>query len=973
MQFFFWTTLKHMECYRSHNMALYYKCKTDYINLQHTLQNILTKAPVMFFRSTVYALQQCEELGGHYSLADNSCYYNGSQDGNICRYFVNLKCYPFVDSFYTASTCAYIGGIFTTSDIKGEPGNFCYYKLFNCTFHSANNQCYRFKTVMNNQSECDANNGYYQYGYCYSECPVSKYLINETCYDYRRTYTPEKCTQLQGYFTGNFCYYGETCTSGHMINHRCYPFVDSDFTASTCANIGGYFATSNRQGQSGQFCYFTRFNCAFHALNGQCYRVKSAVARQTECDSNAGYYNDGYCYYECPDTKFLVNDECYDTRSAQYTQRDCRAVGGLYEHSYCYMKGCNYTMINNTCYKNKSPDYSNGTCINIGGYYRAEALYPYKAYCYYTGFNCRYHAVNGQCYSRSSNHSQAVCETITDSYYDVSSNTCYYYCTEIPELQQCFVDDNPSFSRGTCGNIGGTYYNGTCYYIASYCAMYDLNNGECYSNRSEAFTCDTCRNIGGRYADGFCYYHQYNCSAYSVDGQCYSSVHSGYSSSSCRNRGGLYRSPRCYNDASRCSTSYYRNCTCFSYRSSSQTADTCTNIGGYYDFKIRKCFYNSSTCLTPYYDTNSQCYRYRDASFSRESCSLIEGYYSYGADENGQYGYACYLQELFNCSMWVNDKCYLRFSASYNEGTCTSVRGYYSLDDTGCYYNTSSACNYWKEGQCYDTYYSGWSATDCEDVNGYFYSYYSRCYISNFYCPYLFNSYRKCYFHTSASYDCSSCRLVDGFEYSGTCYYSANCSKPLIVAGNGQCYANQTEVRTAAECSSMRGEAFYEDGMCYYTTSSCSGHEVNCQCYTHRSPIYTADSCINFGGHYTNNRCYYNSSHCRDGYHSINGQCYRQSAQYSPSTCHNIGGYYDYPSASHLSGTCYYNSFNCSGFIVDSRHCYTDRANYSSTTCTNIGGIYGYLYSGRHYRSAGSSIYSWRTYHCLYDTFDCAG
>jgi len=63
MQFFFWTTLKHMECYRSHNMALYYKCKTDYINLQHTLQNILTKAPVMFF---------LDPQSTHYSSVKNS-------------------------------------------------------------------------------------------------------------------------------------------------------------------------------------------------------------------------------------------------------------------------------------------------------------------------------------------------------------------------------------------------------------------------------------------------------------------------------------------------------------------------------------------------------------------------------------------------------------------------------------------------------------------------------------------------------------------------------------------------------------------------------------------------------------------------------------------------------------------------------------------------------------------------------------
>ena len=329
---------------------------------------------------------------------------------------------------YTASTCANIGGYFTSTNTQGEAGHFCYYKLFNCTFHSANNQCYRFKNLVMNQSDCDANSGYYQHGYCYYECPISKYLINETCYDFRKAYTLEKCTQLHGYFKESFCYYGETCISGYVINDKCYPYFDSSYTASTCKNIGGYFTTSDKHGNSGQFCYFMQFNCRFHALNGQCYRLKSAVAHQTECDSKYGYYNDGYCYFECPGTKFLINDQCYENRSLQYTQPDCEGVGAVYVQNYCYIKGCNYTIINNKCYRNMSSDYSEGTCNNIGGYYHPETVYPFQhTYkCYYTTFNCHHHAVNHQCYSRSSNHSQAVCKTIADSYYDVRSNTCYY-------------------------------------------------------------------------------------------------------------------------------------------------------------------------------------------------------------------------------------------------------------------------------------------------------------------------------------------------------------------------------------------------------------------------------------------------------------------------------------------------------------------------------------------------------------------
>jgi len=791
------------------------------------------------------------------------------------------------------------------------------------------------------------------------------------------SYTSEKCKTLHGYYSqeDSTCYYFEICTSGYYINNKCYPFVDTSYTAFTCDNIGGHFTTSDIYSNSGKFCYYTQFNCQFHAINHQCYRFMSAVNRQTDCDKKSGYYKHGSCYYECPDNQFLKDDHCYDVRYAHYTQSDCEAVGGLYDDSYCYLKGCNYTMINNTCYKNKSPDYSNGTCINIGGYYRPEAVHPYKPYCYYTNFDCPYHTVNGQCYSRSSNHSQAVCKTIADSYYDVSSNTCFYYCTEMPKLQECFVNNSPSFSRETCNNFGGIYLNSTCYYVTSYCQMYEADNDQCFTNRSDALTCDTCNNIGGHYENGFCYYNQYNCSAYSVEGQCFSNQSNAYSYSSCNNIGGLYHGGTCYYEVPKCrNVQYYRNCTCYRYRTSYKTASTCANIGGYYDFKVQWCLYNSSYC--PYYSMNSQCYRYRNANLSRTACSFIGGSYSYGRDELGQYSYACYFDE-FNCSHWISNQCYLRFSESYNEATCTSIRGYYSQNDNGCFYNSTN-CNYWQQGQCYDKYFTRWSTSECGEANGYFNSYTARCYISNYYCPFVIYSYRKCYFHTSPSYDCNSCRLLDGFMYSSTCYYNSdNCSEPLFPASNGQCYENQTKVKMAAECTNISKKAFYNEaeGTCYLSVSLCSsGYEVNCQCYTHSSSVYNIASCKNFVGYYTNGICYYNSSRCPDRYYSINGQCYQRSSRYSLSTCQNIGGYYESSSTSGTIGTCYYNSFNCSGYIVDGRHCYLNRsANYSRGTCRSIGGIYGYLDLGRYYTSAGSYLYPWRTYYCLYDTFNCVG
>ena len=675
-------------------------------------------------------------------------------------------------------------------------------------------------------------------------------------------------------------------------------------------------------------------------------------------------------------------------------------------------------MINNKCYKSKSAEYSNGTCINIGGYYAAEAVRPYTSYCYYTSFNCRHHTVNGQCYSRASNQSQTVCKTIPQSYFDVSKNTCYYYCTEMPKIRQCFVAHNFSFTRETCRIIGGFYSNRTCYYITSYCPMHKANDGQCYANRSAVLTCNTCSNIGGHYENGFCYYYQNRCSAYNVDGQCYSSQTSTYSTYYCNNMGGMLRNGYCYYEASKCRNgpTCYRNCTCFRYRSSSKTAGTCANIGAYYDFNIRRCFYNS-THRCRYYSMNGQCYRYRSANFSYTDCSYIRGYRRYERNEFGRYSHVCYFNEV-NCSIWVNNKCYLRFSSVYNEGTCASIRGYYSRDDEGCYYNSSN-CRYKVNSQCYDKRYMRWSRPQCDEARGYYRAYrsYSYCYVSNYYCLRVFPSLRKCYFYTSQSYDCSSCRLLHGFLYSGTCYYkSKNCSQPLFLASNGQCYENQTIVRTATECSSFSGYSFHDnrEAKCYFTsTGSCSsGYYVNCQCFIHQSTIYTADSCSNFGQRYlySNGTCYYNSSYCR--YISVNGQCYRSYRIYnSQQICQNIGGYfhssmgpsstisyrrsttsrpfYDIPepsaepgpyvpystttARSSFVGKCYYNSFSCSGFIVNDYYCYTNRsATYSRTTCRNIGGMYGYLRNISNYQTS-SVMYSYRTYYCLYNAFSCTG
>jgi len=672
------------------------------------------------------------------------------------------------------------------------------------------------------------------------------------------------------------------------------------------------------------------------------------VNNKTECDSNGGYYRHGYCYYECPETKFLFSDQCYDIRSAQYTQSDCEAVGGHYDdHNYCYLKRYNCTMINNKCYMYRSAHYSNGTCINIGGYYAAEAAYPYTSYCYYASFNCRHHAANRQCYTRSSNQSQAVCETIPHSYFDVSKNTCYYYCTEMPKLRLCFVAHNSSFTRETCKIIRGIYSNRTCYYITPYCPRHKANNGQCYDNRSAVFTCDTCHNIGGHYENGFCYYYQYNCSGYSVDVQCYSTRSSAYSAYSCGNSGRLYRNGNCYYEASKCISAHYKNCTCFQKRTTTKTAVTCAKTGGYYDLHIRQCFYNLSSC--PYYNKNSQCYIYRNTNFSSLTCSLIRGYYIYERDESGQHIYACYFDQV-NCSNWANNQCYRSFSSSYNEGTCAYIGGYYSHghNDSGCYYNSFS-CSYSEGGQCYDTYYSGWSKKQCDEANGYFYSYYGRCYISYYYCPRVVTSLRKCYFYTSQSYDCSSCRLVDGFLYSGTCYYKHNCSESLFFRSNGQCYENQTKVTTAADCHSMSVVALYDENnkLCYFSSTNCSSEfYINCQCFKYRNTNFSRTTCSLIQGLYSRESdalgryryvCYFNEFNCSNW---ANNQCYRWfSSSFNEGTCASTAGYY-----SHNNSGCYYNSFSCSRYSTGGQ-CYdTYYDGWSTSQCDTANGYFDNSY-----------------------------
>jgi len=1018
-----------------------------------------------YSRSSNHSQAVCKTIpDSYFDVSNNTCYY-------YCTEMPKLRqCFVADNPSFTRETCAIIGGIYSNDT--------CYYITSYCPLHSASNsQCYTNRSADLNCNTCQNIGGHYENGYCYyyqDEC--NGYVIEGQCYSSRSsTYSANSCINMGGFYHNGYCYYeASKCRNAHYRNCTCFSYHTTYKTAATCVNIGGYIDFRIQQ------CFYNSSMCPYYSKNSQCYRYRNSDLSHKTCTSIKGYYARerdelqryvyacyfDKSYYNCSDISSLgqcivadnptltsetcgiiggtysnhtcyytmlqcllyntSNGECYSNRSADLTCNTCENIGGHYENAYCYyyQDECNGYVIKGQCYSNRSSTYSANSCINMEGffhdgycyyeaskcrnaYYRNCTCFPYHVTsktaatcaniggyfdfriqkCFYNSTMCPYYNKNSQCYRyRSSNLSHKTCTSIKGYYvrerdelqryvYACYFDKSYYNCSDIPNLGECIVADNPTLTNETCRIIGGTYSNHTCYYTMLQCLLYNTSNGECYSNRSIDLTCNTCENIGGHYENGYCYYYQNNCSTYSIFGQCYSNRSSGYSTSSCNKMAGFYRNGYCYFENSRCSSAYYNNCTCFRYSDASKTASTCKNFGGYYDFSLHRCFYNLSTC--PYYNKNSQCYKYRNAGFSSTTCPLISGYRVYESDSFGRYRYVCYYNEI-NCSNWANDQCYSYFSPTYNEGTCASAGGYYSQTDQGCYYN-SFTCSYRRGSQCYDTYSRGWTKMQCDEANGYYDSYYGRCYTSNYYCPFVHYSSKRCYFYTSQSFDCSSCQLLDGFFYSGTCYYKTeNCTEPLFLGSNGQCYENQTTVTTAADCRAMPFEAFYNgsDSLCYFSSGTCLSGQfyANCMCYSHRSPVYTAESCKIFGGYHANDRCYYNSSHCPSNYHSINGQCYQLSRLLTLPTCLNIGGHYDDPSTSGTSGTCYYNSFNCSGFTIDGRHCYMNRSTtYSRVTCRNIGGIYGYRYSGRRYQSAGSYLSSSRTYYCLYNTFGCSG
>jgi len=95
-----------------------------------------------------------------------------------------------------------------------------------------------------------------------------------------------------------------------------------------------------------------------------------------------------------------------------------------------------------------------------------------------------------------------------------------------------------------------------------------------------------------------------------------------YNASVCKQMDGYTHSDKyCYFTPTNCST-YYINCQCYLFYSTSYTMGTCKNIRGAY-FNGR-CYYNNELC--PYYWYMGQCYNVLSAYHRSYSCPGVFDY-----------------------------------------------------------------------------------------------------------------------------------------------------------------------------------------------------------------------------------------------------------------------------------------------------------------------------------------------------------
>ena len=89
----------------------------------------------------------------------------------------------------------------------------------------------------------------------------------------------------------------------------------------------------------------------------------------------------------------------------------------------------------------------------------------------------------------------------------------------------------------------------------------------------------------------------------------------------------------------------------------------------------------------------------------------------------------------------------------------------------------------------------------------------------------------------------------------------------------GECYENYTTTNDGSACDVVLG-GYFMNGRCYYHVQHCSAGQylIECTCYPYRSAVFSNDTCVNIGGFYTDDYCYYTQFSCL-GY-AVNNQCY---------------------------------------------------------------------------------------------------
>ena len=107
----------------------------------------------------------------------------------------------------------------------------CYYTSRVCQYF-VDGECYVNYTSSSSESDCEAHfGGYFLHGRCYyhvrKNCSSNEYYQQCTCYPHRSsTYSNYTCYNINGYYTDNYCYYGEFNCSRYAYNGQCYSRVN---------------------------------------------------------------------------------------------------------------------------------------------------------------------------------------------------------------------------------------------------------------------------------------------------------------------------------------------------------------------------------------------------------------------------------------------------------------------------------------------------------------------------------------------------------------------------------------------------------------------------------------------------------------------------------------------------------------------------------------------------------------------------